>query len=187
MKKIKEGFAFPAIVEADNVGVKEEFDSIISDGVIRVNAIFGIDSGYSVLKPAIIYQDELISLEEMVKNSGTPADAFEKFLKSHKPTYSVLKSVLLLVKVSGKYNAADDSWSEDTNVRFFSPSKIGHSTNADYLICSEAALYNGLSTIQVAKDMLGDIQTKVLDSIKTCISDRALFLGTRSGLQEVMK
>lgn len=182
MKRVKNGYAFASTVTSSDVGIKEEFKVIGIDNTLKVDALFGVDVEKKPVKPAVFRQRDFISVEELVKNDENPDNALETFIRSNKAVYSILSSMIMLCKISGRYNVETDAWSEDTRVSLYSPRTIGKSASGDFVICSEVTTISGIDTVVVSEKVVNDFKDNILRYISMCIGDRTLFIGTRSNL-----
>lgn len=182
MKRVKNGYAFISATTSSDVGIKEEFKVVGIDNTLKVDALFGVDVEKKPVKPAVLRQRDFVSVEELVKGGESIDSALDTFIRSNKAVYSVLRSMVMLCKVSGKYNVETDTWSDDTRVNFYSPRTVGKGESGDYVICSEITMVSGIDTVVVSEKVFNDFKESVLKYLSMCIGDRTLFVGTRSNL-----
>lgn len=180
MKKVKGGFAFPALVTPCELGIKEEFKVVLNNGVLKVNLLCGVGVDRIPVKPATIRQDDFISVTELVNTAEEPVAGLSTFMRSNKPTYSLLGVSVLFAKVDGFFDVAEDKWTDNTEVLLYTPRTVGKSGNDNFLVCSQLGTQRGVDTAVVSQQTYDSFKESILNYLATCISDRELFIGTRA-------
>lgn len=182
MLPTKQGYLFPSRRCGKFIGVAEEFKVGYKGTIVKVQATFGVDIKGTPLPPAIFRESRFLYLYDFLSNNGIEFKyEFDKFMRSRKPTYAMFNNMFMIVVLDGWFDRATNEWvAEKTKLDMYMVKATVETESTGFcVVCNAISTAFGVNTNTIAVPIYTAYRNEILGSIKSCIADRATFIGKR--------
>lgn len=180
MTHTRQGYLFTAQRCGNMFGIMEEYKVKYVGTTIRVKALFGVDKHGIPLSSSIFRDGRFVSLSTHLANSADYVVEFDKFLNSHKPTYSLSDGLFIMCSLEGCYDTATQTWLADkTNLDMFMVKAVTDTKYGFSALCNIIKTTTGLNTNCVTPSIYTMYYNTILGNMVQCIQNRSAFISNR--------